>query len=1390
MNSTTVLGELLRGRVRARGGDTRPWDVALDVQMRVRDWEALWSTPRHVVDVDPFDPGRSPDLPNTRLLLHRPDRTAAEEWQVHSGSVSFFERAPGLAGRLSRLLAWAAYRVALWRLASLRGLLKVPGRISRLLHGCLEGWRSRWRDHAELRWPYRLLHAARSLGGLLAFPAALWQATRKRRFHYEIVFRREDQELCLVGDKHITALPGWRDVSRALRHRWGGQPFPTLRTPWAQLTQLDVRLEHRGAVTPGGALALGLPAPMHGRLAMDIPEMVRRYAPQVAPEASLLSGLAGLAGYLLLVLRDLVPAHLLELLPAPAYPEGLPPERRLPSLPAQRDEFLEPFPVLQEADGALVEPELHPLRVRLHASPSDGDEEIWLALVRYRPRRLQARLAACGEVHHRSIVLMNGFAQNTLPFVAEELGPAALAPMLLREGWDVWLFEYRVSPMLEASKKFSTMDDIAARDIPAAVRHVLSTLRQDPQAPEEARAHAQAPQQIALFSHCVGSASLAMSLLGGHLRGPSSGSVAGPSLLHGVLFSQFLPRVVGSESAQMRLGVASMLHNFLGLDHIEFTAGAVQPDLLHSVADRLFRLMPVEPGEECPHGPDHPPHAHTTCRRMTSFLSPLYRHDQLHPATHARLDRYFGRTNLGVFIHGSKCVSGERIVNARGQGVYLTEQQVSEWLDMPVMLIQGDRNRLFDIESLDKSARDLRAIFGAARQAQGFDRFDRLEGFAHFDCTIGHRAPKEVFPRVCVFFDKAWRRDAVLATSTPNRILARVPRTGPLVGWAPLDPSTGARRVHLWAELDTTCRHRPVGLLVAARLTPRGGGAMRESYTWWPAVERSLPDVAVAATGSTAGAPQFPEDRTLVLGLAHVEVPADHDLDATVVGLHVYSSDALPARGTPAVRVAARARVPGPGRELDVATPQEDDLEVWLDLPADPVPSGGPEPFLQQGDAPTHALQLGPSAAAPVEPKLARALLEACALRVAQHNARVRDPAVLTLSRDDRTLLRRPQDGAVHLRWPSPALAGAPVRLALTSCRYPGLTYFEGERSDATLLALGRRQRELLDAGGGHAAVWMLGDQVYVDATAGLLDASSPIERHLPVYRQAFGSPGFRWLARHVPLYMVSDDHEIGDEWTADHRALGAREEVNYKMARATEWAYQTSHGPPGLAAGPGGSADAAFDIEGLPFYRLGTRWQRSRLQRRLLDAAQWQGLEAWLCSQVGRPGFKFIATGSVIAPGIRGGSRDPQRPSRDADNWQLSPADRARLLGLVDTLGVTGLVFLSGDYHCAAVARIELPSGGRAWSLVAPPLYAPLRFANLPPGLLLPDETIPLAGGVARAVTLAAQAAGQPPEGWMECEVTTTALTVRMMGPGEAGQALTLSLQAGDAPVETLTPH
>src|SRR5439155_15517558 len=79
----------------------------------------------------------------------------------------------------------------------------------------------------------------------------------------------------------------------------------------------------------------------------------------------------------------------------------------------------------------------------------------------------------------------------------------------------------------------------------------------------------------------------------------------------------------------------------------------------------------------------------------------------------------------------------------------------------------------------------------------------------------------------------------------------------------------------------------------------------------------------------------------------------------------------------------------------------------------------------------------------------------------------------------------------------------------------------------------------------------------------------------------------------------------------------------------------------------------------------------------------------------------KFVLSGSVFAPGLEEFRCDPER-ARQADNWQAFPADQARVARLVAQSGAQNVVFLSGDYHCAAIGELDLGRSAGCFSIGA----------------------------------------------------------------------------------------
>jgi len=317
----------------------------------------------------------------------------------------------------------------------------------------------------------------------------------------------------------------------------------------------------------------------------------------------------------------------------------------------------------------------------------------------------------------------------------------------------------------------------------------------------------------------------------------------------------------------------------------------------------------------------------------------------------------------------------------------------------------------------------------------------------------------------------------------------------------------------------------------------------------------------------------------------------------------------------------------------------------------------------------------------------------------------------------------------------------------LGSCRYPGLLW-KTKLSDAIFGPL------LEEAHGreGRAParfVLMVGDQIYADmlnrhVPFGLADT---FEEFQDRYHQAFGSSRMRKLLRHIPTYMILDDHEIEDNWTQDRIQRRDHRRV-FNIAIEAYRSYQWVHGPTCY----GMRLYYDFLCSGYPFFVLDTRTQRFMddvagqlednhlLGRPSLDPAepsQLQLLIRWLRRSQENFGDrpKFIVSSSVFAPnpitartGRDGTPEQKVKWAEASDSWPAFPTTRARVLREIVERSIQNVVFLSGDIHCTNVAAIRFAGSKsaeqlRAFSVTSSAFYWPFPFADGEPSSYVHDS-------------------------------------------------------------------
>ena len=318
---------------------------------------------------------------------------------------------------------------------------------------------------------------------------------------------------------------------------------------------------------------------------------------------------------------------------------------------------------------------------------------------------------------------------------------------------------------------------------------------------------------------------------------------------------------------------------------------------------------------------------------------------------------------------------------------------------------------------------------------------------------------------------------------------------------------------------------------------------------------------------------------------------------------------------------------------------------------------------------------------------------------------------------------------ALALAVATPAQPRPSFSFALASCQYPpGL--FDREPAQASLLRLGQALNE---PSTDVDFLLLLGDQIYADASAGLLDSTRRDELFEQPHDKALRLPALREVLRRRPVHMLLDDHELSDNW--EPLSPAAREQRPDDRLRNDStrhhgmqaWRkYQRMRPLPRGARGDPCSllpGDFEFSLGGHAFYFADTRSGRScrdsqslPQDRQILGAAQWLDLEAWLLRRGDE--VKFVAMPSLLLPRREYLQQDPQRCT-SSDAWDGFPASMARLFGFLCQHQLHNTVFVSGDEHHSLLTEFWLHAEGSAHrplkcvSVHSSALYAPFSFAN-----------------------------------------------------------------------------
>jgi len=205
-----------------------------------------------------------------------------------------------------------------------------------------------------------------------------------------------------------------------------------------------------------------------------------------------------------------------------------------------------------------------------------------------------------------------------------------------------------------------------------------------------------------------------------------------------------------------------------------------------------------------------------------------------------------------------------------------------------------------------------------------------------------------------------------------------------------------------------------------------------------------------------------------------------------------------------------------------------------------------------------------------------------------------------------------------------------------------------------------------------------LGDTIYADRGG----SAQRLEEFWQKYRANRSDPFHRNCFAATSVYAIWDDHEVADNYLPGHplAMIGRKAFLDY-------WPIRRSVAEPEriYRSVRWGSA--------VELFLLDTRQYRDPKRATMLGKGQFE----WMLDGLARStaAFKFIAT---TVPMAGGGS----------DRWDGYPKERAQILRFIDEKKLPGVVFLSGDLHCAAITKI--PKSGGLLDITAGPMAAPLN--------------------------------------------------------------------------------
>lgn len=302
------------------------------------------------------------------------------------------------------------------------------------------------------------------------------------------------------------------------------------------------------------------------------------------------------------------------------------------------------------------------------------------------------------------LLMVHGFSGNRLTFAIDTVDTNA-AEFFYAQGYDVWLFDYRLSNFMKASQDQHTVDAIAKYDYPAAIEKIKSVA---------------GVEQIDVLAHCVGSISLFMAMLNG-MQGVRS-----------IIAAQIASDLYPAPQVKWKAGLhVPQVLDALGVHSLTAYADTNEK-WYEKLYDKFLKLYAVPLGDSYCTDP--------SCHRMTFMFGPLFEHSKMNNATHGATIEMFANANIKTYEHLTLMIRNHKLLDADGQNVYMPQ---IKRLAIPITFIHGENNGVFDVKSTQTTYENL-----CRQNGNSLYKHVVIPGYGHNDCMYGKEAVDDVFPHI------------------------------------------------------------------------------------------------------------------------------------------------------------------------------------------------------------------------------------------------------------------------------------------------------------------------------------------------------------------------------------------------------------------------------------------------------------------------------------------------------------------------------------------------------------------------------------------------------------------------------------------------------------------